>query len=106
MKVSAFFKSNYLKTSDLNNEDLIVTIKSIEEKEFEEGVKPMILFAEIKQGLVLNRINARTIARLYGDEMTHWIDKRIQLFPQEVEFRGEWTPAIRIRSREPNGDRE
>ena len=38
------------------------------------------------KGLVLNKTNLNTIARLYGDDTDLWIGKPITLFATEVQF--------------------
>ena len=100
MKLNDFFISNYLKASDLDGKDMVVTIKSIESEEFEK-VKPVAYFEENKP-LILNLTNAKTIAKLYGENMEDWIGKRIQLFSTEVDFRGNQTLAVRVRLKKPD----
>lgn len=101
MRLENFYPSQYLKVSDLNSEDVALTIKNLESKEFENGVKPVLWFEEIEKGLILNRTNFSSIAKLHGDDSEGWIGKRISLFATEVSFRGTPTMAIRVRLKVP-----
>ena len=101
MKFNDFFQTNYLRAEDLDRKDMVLTIKGVEGKEFEDGAKPVVGFEETKKGLILNRTNFRSIAQLHGDSTELWIGKKIILFPTEVSFRGNPTMAIRIRLTPP-----
>ena len=48
-------------------------------------------------GLVLNRVNNRTIRGAYGDVCDNWAGKIIAVFPTMAEFRGTMKPALRVR---------
>lgn len=101
MKFDDFFKSKFLKSSDLDDEDMILTIKKVEAEQFEGDLKPVVWFEETKKGLVLNRTNFRSIVQLHGQSTDTWVGKRIALFEVEVSFRSTPIMAIRIRLRVP-----
>ena len=97
MKLDDFYPSNYLKANDLKGEDVVFTIRDVERQEFDDGTKPICWFEEVSKGLVLNRTNFTSIAKLHGDDSEDWQGKRIALFGTEVAFRGTPTLAIRVR---------
>jgi len=106
MKLGEVFTSNYLTHADLNRQDVSVTIKSVEAKEFDDDkkgkdMKLIIGFRELDKSLVCNKTNANTISDIYGDETDEWPGKRIVLYETEVEFGGKTTLAIRVRLRPP-----
>lgn len=51
--------------------------------------------------LLLNKTNAKTIARLYGNNPTAWIGKLITLFPSQTSVGGEDVDCIRVRNEAP-----
>lgn len=98
MRAANLFPSRYLKAADLEN-DLTVTVKSLVTETLDQENKWVLYFAETEKGLVLNKTNANTIAKLHGEDVSNWKAKTIILFATEVDFRGELTLAIRIRLR-------
>ena len=54
-------------------------------------------FTNDARGLVLNRVNNRTIRGAFGDTCESWAGKIIIAFPTMAEFRGEMKPALRVR---------
>lgn len=106
MKVSEAFPSKYLKAVDLNDQDIVATIKSVIMENIGQADDPqeklVLYFTDQDKGLVCNKTNAGVIAKLYGDDTESWIGKQVTLWPNhDVEFKGEIVSAIRIRSRLP-----
>ena len=103
MTLADAYPSRFLKASDLPDEgSLAVTIEkiSLEEIGKDKETKPVIYFAETSTGMICNKTNARTIARLVGSEdFDDWIGKVIRLYRTEVDFQGEMVEAIRVRSK-------
>ena len=109
MKLSTAFPSKYLKASDLNDQDLIVTIRDCDMEDIgiigKKEVKPVLYFKETAKGLVLNKTNASVIEKLYGDDTDAWLGKPIALWPNhDIEFQGEVVSAIRVRAKAPVAD--
>ena len=98
--ISDAFPSNYLKAADLNNRTVKVAIDKVifEEIGQEKHKKPVMYFADVKKGLVLNKTNATTIGALYGQEFEGWTGEEIELFSMMVPFNGQNVPAIRVRA--------
>ena len=70
--------------------------------------KHVVHFAEMdgrpdaeRKRWVLNKTNAKTIAKLYGTETDNWTGKRITLFPTTCEMKGETVDCIRVRAEVP-----
>ena len=93
--------SQWLKSEDIPDEGLTVTIDSYEVKDFNhEGKrerKPVLYFKEDVKPLIVIKTNAGTITQLIGsDELDDWIGRRITLVPREVEYSGRQVWAIRV----------
>lgn len=63
--------------------------------------KPVMSFEGRSKTMVLNKVNSRTIAALYGDDTLMWQGKPLVLFPAQVDFRGDTVEAIRVRAPKP-----
>ncbi len=94
------FPSNFLKAADLNNRTVKVKIDKVvfEEIGQEKDKKPVMYFADVKKGLVLNKTNATTIGSVHGQEIEGWTGREIELFTQMVPFNGQNVAAIRCRA--------
>jgi len=97
---SSYDESKDFKAADLADE-IRLKIKIVTEEKIglgaEQEVKLVVWFTNDKHGLVLNRINNRTIRGAYGDAVDGWPGKIIVLFPTVAEFRGKMGPALRVR---------
>jgi len=107
MRMSDAFPSNYMKASDLRG-DTVVTIDRVEMEIVGQGrqaeKKPVVYFRQHDKGLVLNKTNANTIAKIAGsEEMDEWGGRRITLWPTDVESGGELVMGIRVRLVNPPG---
>ena len=105
MNINNAFPSKWLKSGDVEDGDLTLTIKDVTVEEIGSGdnaeQKPIIYFHETEKGLVLNKTNADTISRLYTPETDNWIGKPITIFATEVDFAGKQTLALRVRIKPP-----
>ena len=101
MKISAAFPSNYLKCDDLSGQPRVVTIRTCVSEELGQGrdkeKKPVLYFSKGTKGLVLNITNARVIAKAYSDDTGNWAGEPIEIYPTQVEFKGDLVDAIRVR---------
>ena len=101
MKISAAFPSIYLKCDDLGGQPRVVTVRACVMEELGQGrdkeKKPVLYFSKGPKGLVLNITNARVIAKAYGDDTGNWAGKSIEIYPTQVEFKGDLVDAIRVR---------
>ena len=98
--ISDAFPSNFLKAADLNNRTIKVKIDKVvfEEIGQNKDKKPVMYFADVKKGMVLNKTNADQIGSVHGQELEGWTGKEIELFSMMVPFQGQNVPAIRVRT--------
>lgn len=104
MKMQDVFPNKYLQSSDLEGNDVSVTITGceIEEMGKDKDRKPVLTFKGTDKKMVLNKTNWSVIGKILGsDETDDWIGKRITLYPTEVESFGETVMAIRVRLKAP-----
>ena len=98
MLISEAFPSKYLSAPDLRGQAVTATIAHLMSEKMDDGVaKPVMSFVGAKKTLILNITNAKTIAKLYGDNTEGWIGKQIEIFPALTEFKGETVDCIRVR---------
>ena len=104
---STYDQSRLLKAQDLTAEKKF-RIKSVTEEEIGIGKdkerKLVVWFTNDDRGLVLNRVNNRTIRGAFGDACDGWTSKVIAVFPTMAEFRGEMKPALRVRIPPPKSN--
>jgi hypothetical protein len=106
------FPTEFVAAADLRGEDATVTISHVEIEALKttsgKEIKPVIHFVEMqrrppdkRKRWVLNKTNAKTIAKLYGTELTDWYGKRITLYPTTCEVAGETVECVRVRKERP-----
>jgi hypothetical protein len=102
---SKYDQSRFLKAADLAAEKRL-KIKSVTEEEVGIGkeTKLVVWFTNDSHGLVLNRVNNRTLRGAFGDDCAGWAGKIIVLFPTTAELRGDMKPAMRVRIPPPKGN--
>jgi hypothetical protein len=97
---SAYDQSRYFKAADLAAEQKL-RIKTVTEEiigtDKDREKKLVVWFTNDERGLVLNRVNNRTVRGAFGDEVEGWTGKIIVVFPTMAEFRGKMGPALRVR---------
>lgn len=96
--IDEVYAGNSLKAADLEGSDVTMTIASAEAKAFDDGNKIAITFLETEKTLICNKTNARRIASLHGKEFDKWHGKKITLYPDLVDFKGDEVEAIRVRA--------
>jgi hypothetical protein len=105
---SNYDQSRFFKAEDLTTERKL-KIKAVTEEEVGIGKdkekKLVVWFTNDPRGLVLNRVNNRTLRGAFGDACAElWPGKIIILFPTMAEFRGTMKPALRVRIPPPKGN--
>ena len=101
MNIDNAFPSNYLKASDLGDNQPVVTIDRIEVEAVgrDKEMKPIVYFRGKEKGLVLNKTNGRKIAELLGSKDTDdWAGCQIRIYATETEFGGETVECIRVKA--------
>ena len=97
MRIDQLYPSRYLRCADLDGKPMRVTISDITREDINGESKVLLSFAEGKQ-LILNKTNARSIAKILGDETSAWHGHSIMLVPPVVDFKGDSVDAIRVKA--------
>lgn len=107
MNIDEAFPSKYLKASDLQGAEPVVTIDCVKMEEVgrDKQHKAVLYFNGKEKGLVLNKTNANKITELLGSGITEeWAGQRIRLFATETQFGGDMVDCIRVKPAvSPNG---
>ncbi len=95
------FPSKYLKADDLAG-PVAVEVDSVDYEDVGTGQrqerKLVARFVGRTKGLVLNMINAETIAEITGTaDYEQWPGHSVELYPTKTEFQGKRVPCTRIR---------
>ncbi len=104
MDFRSLFPSNYISAADLEGQDRVVVIARIvasEEVGQKKEKRPILYFAGIQKGLVLNKTNGKRIAKLHSNDTDSWIGKAVTLYPSECDFGDETVPCVRVRDSVP-----
>lgn len=86
--------------------DMILTVKSVGREEITGtgGKKeecPVCRWQEDQKPMVLNVVNMKTIAKMYGSDTDGWIGKRVQIYASTTKFGGDTVECLRIRKDPP-----
>lgn len=100
--------SPHLAAEEFNGKEYTLTIERVDWGDVqEEGTdskkrEPLVYFKETKKTLVLNAINGRRIAKLYGTAAEGWTGKRVTLYPTTCKAFGDpKCPCIRVKAEIP-----
>jgi hypothetical protein len=98
--VNDVFTSKYLRAADFEAGPELLKMGRTELATLKEGEgQKIILYFEGKEkGVALNKTNATTIAKLYGNDTEEWRGRMIVVFQAYVDMKGETVPAIRMRA--------
>lgn len=97
MKLSDAFPSNYLKSDDLQDQDVPVVIGACTIEMLGGERKLVLSFQGMKKQMICNKTNAGRIAYLYGEETDGWLGKEIVITSEFVEFQGKTVKGLRVR---------
>lgn len=109
--VGLLVPSNYLAAADLRDADRVVVIEAIEPRaELEmnkngkvvKDNKPVVHLVGKAKGWVLNKTNARAIAKVLGPNPNQWIGGGVTIYPTRVKCGREMVDAIRVREEAPD----
>ena len=97
---SNYDKSRFFNAGDCDG-DRKLRIKNATEELVGAGAekekKLVVWFTNDERGLVLNRVNNRTLRGAFGDDTGGWVGKVIVIFPMMVEMRGKMVLGLRVR---------
>ena len=97
MNIDDIFPSKYLKASDLNGQDLNVTITDTTVAQFDDGHKIEATLSGQSKSFICNKTNARAIATAYSSDTNAWHGREVTLFPMMVDTPNGPKEAIRVR---------
>lgn len=102
LSFAEMYPSKWLKAADIQGREVIVTIESIRQEEFDDDVKGkvmknILIFTGADKELILNVTNGKTIFDAYG-EPQNWIGKQVVLFVMTVQGPNGSGPGIRLRA--------
>jgi len=94
--------NRYVAAFELKGKDVTRTIKEIKTEEVESNKggkkrKIIIYFEGAKKPFLSVTTNNKTIAGMYGPDVSGWIGKSITLYPTTCPAFGEITDCIRVR---------
>lgn len=99
MKATEAFPSKFISAADLGGHEATVKITHVAPDEIGGKQKYICYFAGKKKGLVLNKTNWNTIARISGhDDTDDWTGVEVVLYEAMVDFQGDSVPAVRIKA--------
>ncbi len=92
----AVYSGDYLKAEDIYGKRLLVTVDSVALKRIREGEDPVLIvsFVGKDRSLILNKTNAFSLGKLYGEDYDGWIGRAIILFTIDNAYQDK--PGIRI----------
>jgi hypothetical protein len=98
MKFNQAFPSPYVKASDFDGEEPVLTIKKVSSEAMNDGGERRCLeFHESEKRLLLNRTNWAKVSELTGQaDDSNWAGHKIRLVKTQVAYKGDLVPAIRI----------
>ena len=98
MHIDQLYPSRFLRCADLNGKPMRVTISGIAREDVGGEPKVIMSFTDGTKQLILNKTNARAVARILGDETRGWAGHDILLTPAQVDFKGDIVDAIRVKA--------
>ncbi len=96
--IDNYFPSKYLKAEDIA-QDTKVTIENVTEEDIMKERKLVVHFAELDKGVVLNKTNAHSIAKIVNSKtFSEWSGQTVVLYKADVPYRGDIVSAIRFKA--------
>jgi hypothetical protein len=113
VNISAIYTGTYLNAAELplnKRQTLVIHGATLEVIGQDDGKNQKVVLSLVTpkgiactKDVVLNKSNAITLASAYGDDTDNWIGKPIEIWAENVFFRGQMVPGIKIRPA-PGGD--
>ena len=73
-----------------------ITVEAVKSQEGTED-KVIVRFDKAKKAMILNKTNATTIAKRYGNDTEEWIGQEVVLYPTTCQAFGAEHECIRVR---------
>jgi hypothetical protein len=101
MNINDAFPSKYIKSDDLQGEQIPVTMERVEMELVGMGRdqehKAILYFKGRKKGLVLNATNKNIIKEKYGPDTDLWGGGKLILYTTETSFQGKIMMGLRVK---------
>jgi hypothetical protein len=98
MDIDQLYPSRFLRSADLGGRPMRVSIEGLKREDIGGESKVVLSFTNGTKALILNKTNAKAIAKALGTKETAaWRGKAIVLVSAQVDFRGDIVDAIRVR---------
>lgn len=99
------FKSDYVGAWDLKGDTVVTIDKVVPSEEIigsdgKKDSKPIVYFKGATKKMILNKTNAKSIAKALGHDTEDWNGRKITLFPDTCKAFGEVVECVRVRDRE------
>lgn len=97
------FDYRFLSGDELNGEITVTIERVVNEEVFNPSSNSKetalaLYFKGAKKGIVLNKTNAKTIAKVVGSPMIEeWVGKKIIIYPKAGKFFGEQMQVVRVK---------
>jgi hypothetical protein len=107
MNFTDLYPSRYLTKGNFEKPALLtisrIEVENVAPDNMAPERKPVLFFAELEQGMVLNKTNGNTVASLYGANTDGWIGQRIVVYndPSVRDPGGRIVGGIRLRAPKP-----
>ena len=103
-----FFDSEYLYAFHLEGREVTVEIARVTGGELtgtggKKSRKPVLFFKGKKKPMACNKTNGKTIAAMYGNDVSKWVGKVITIYPTTTNFGNETVDCIRVKQGIPRG---
>jgi len=102
MHYEEMFPSRFMKVQDIPAQGVTVVLASIDGETLGQELKYVTTFENHQKQLVLDKTNAKRIARLHGNNTNQWIGKRVKLVPEAVDFKGDFVQRVRVSLNKPH----
>lgn len=100
MDADAYY-GEYLKAEDVK-QDINVSIEKVELETIDGEQKLVIHILGFTKRLVLNKTNKDRLKQIFGtSETNNWANKNITLTVEQVPYKGNTVPAIRVKTQDP-----
>ena len=96
MNVHEMYRSDYMKSDDLNGQALCLSITECLAEKAGGDERLVLAFFEVPSLMILDRTNTNMLAELYGPETSEWRGKVIKLAPSTTLFLGQVVKYVRI----------
>jgi hypothetical protein len=94
------YGSRFLAATDLRK-PVVATIERVEEENFaRDGAPPkrrkVLYFENATKGIVLNKVNASTLATAFTENFATWPGRQTTIRPESALYNGKVVPALRL----------